>query len=405
MRISKNQSINQSSLKKNNTGLILDEIKRARRMVRSELAHILRLSFATVSGIIEDLKRQGFVTIGEEGVSTGGRKPKSVEFLPESRLVVALDFSVKDKLHVSLVTLAYEILNDVWIEVGSANSCEGLFETVQDTYELLINRSQVERSAVIGAGVAVPGRYDETADRIYFCTNALFEGISIRRRLEDRLQMPVSVMNDANLAALGQCTLLVRQDVNFFLLYFTEGIGLGIIHNGMSYPGATGFAGEIGNIKLPLGGDGVKVEEYLNMDGILASYRYFLARGKVVPPEEMFPVDAEEKTILLDKLIEGCNRKSITELQFIRDIGHLLGWLVASLLDLLNPGTIYIGGDIDPIVNCLLPHIRTYVRRNSTVAAVTDVSIQAASVVDLIVKGTGELVYKQWLHATFFNQD
>lgn len=62
-------------------------------------------------------------------------------------------------------------------------------------------------------------------------------------------------MNDANLAALGQCSLEIQPKANLMLLYFTEGIGLGIIQDGGIFRGATGYAGEIGNIRLSANND------------------------------------------------------------------------------------------------------------------------------------------------------
>lgn len=102
------RSINQSALKQNNIGLVLAEIKRERHIVKSVLSRPWRLSFATVSSICEILEQQGFISMEKMSNSTGGRKPKTIQFLPPARYILALNFSLKETMHiVDLARLCY----------------------------------------------------------------------------------------------------------------------------------------------------------------------------------------------------------------------------------------------------------------------------------------------------------
>ena len=65
----------------------------------------------------------------------------------------------------------------------------------------------MERSAVVGAGVGIPGPIDRRTGTV--AQGAILPewvGINILKRLEDALELPVFVDNDANLGALSEVT-------------------------------------------------------------------------------------------------------------------------------------------------------------------------------------------------------
>lgn len=208
-------------------------------------------------------------------------------------------------------------------------------------------------------------------------------------------------MNDANLAALGQCSLTSYSKENLILLYFTEGIGLGIVKDGAVFTGATGYAGEIGTIRLSPKEENFTLERFLNLDGILLNYKEYALSGELLDGPIIDPITSEERKKLFKTLLSALNKKQVLEREFIRLIGRRLGWVVATLVDLFNPDTVYFGGDISPLSLYLLPHIRSYVRQYSLISQLTEVPIKAASVGNLIVKGMGELVFNHWITQTY----
>ncbi|MCF7944396.1 MAG: ROK family transcriptional regulator [Spirochaetia bacterium] len=394
------RSFNQSALKQNNIGVVLDEIKRKKSIVKSELSRKLRLSFSTVSNICETLQEQGLINMDSVGDSTGGRKPKSILFQPFSKYIISLDFSVEQALHISIVNLDYKVILNEWLSGIYSLPLEEMLTKIKETVIRIAISAGVDKESIIGAGVAVPGMYDKHLDTIFYSTNSSLANIRLRKRLEDALKVPVTILNDANLAALGQCVLAAQPKSNLLLVYFTEGIGLGIIYNGDIYYGAKGFAGEIGNVRVPLEKGSWKIEKLLNLSGILKNYSFYLINGRMGTAQEIEDIQEDEE-YLFQQLLKGCLEKASCELAFMEQIGNLLGWLISAIIDLMNPDTVYIGGNIDKLVPCLIPHVSEYVRKNSIISPIMDVSIEAASVENLIVIGTGELVYKEWMYRTF----
>ena len=88
--------------------------------------------------------------------------------------------------------------------------------------------------------------------------NLNWQNIPLTYLLKDRYNLPVSILNDCQAAAIGEKTYGVnyQNDENMVLLKVHNGIGAGIIINGSVYHGDGGFAGEIGHIVMKRdGGD------------------------------------------------------------------------------------------------------------------------------------------------------
>ncbi len=78
-----------------------------------------------------------------------------------------------------------------------------------------------------------------------------WENIPLKDLLEDEYKAPVTVDNDANVAAVGEHRFGAGQGYDS-LLYITisTGVGGGWIINGKSWQGASGMAGEIGHMVI-----------------------------------------------------------------------------------------------------------------------------------------------------------
>jgi predicted NBD/HSP70 family sugar kinase len=395
------KTINQSALKKNNIAQVLKEIKREGSVVKTTLSKRLHLSFATVSSICEILEEEGFITMEELGASTGGRKPVTIKFNPNSRYVITINMSLKETIHIALVALDLRIIGETWIEEAFSPSKEALFERLNSEIESILRNQQVPLKQIIGIGVAVPGLYDGESDLINHCTNRALTGVHLKKELQNLFHLPIYIMNDANLAAFGQWSLLKDDLSDLILLYFSQGIGLGIIQKGDIFLGSRGYAGELGGIRLSVGEYGCNVEEFLNLNGIAFSYKEFQEKKEIPQPKEVIKLPAQERKTLIKLLVSRLEEGGEGEAFFIEKIGEKLGWIVSVLIDILNPSAVFLGGDIDKLAPHLLEHIRHYVGKFSFTAQDFAVPIKQAEVVDLMVVGLEEFVFKSWLTATY----
>ena len=104
---------------------------------------------------------------------------------------------------------------------------------------------------ILAAGVAIPGPYSIKKGRIELMTGVQgWNNISIKNDLEEALNIPVFVEQNANAGALAQYWHNDEQYRNEMLVYIAigQGVGAGIINNGDLIRGAAGMAGEIGTL-------------------------------------------------------------------------------------------------------------------------------------------------------------
>ncbi|MDH6354224.1 glucokinase [Dysgonomonas sp. PH5-45] len=107
--------------------------------------------------------------------------------------------------------------------------------------------------------------------------------IPMAQMLTDRLNLPVSLTNDANAAAIGEMTYgAARGMKDFIVITLGTGVGGGIVANGQLIYGHDGFAGELGHITIHKNGRtcgcGRKgcLETYASATGVARTAREFL---------------------------------------------------------------------------------------------------------------------------------
>lgn len=107
----------------------------------------------------------------------------------------------------------------------------------------------------VAVGVGIPGVVHE--GRALTVPNLVgwTEGVDLRGPLSDRLGVPVTLGNDANVGLLGEWTAgAARGGRNVLGLWMGTGIGGGLILDGRPYVGSRGAAGEIGHVVVLAGG-------------------------------------------------------------------------------------------------------------------------------------------------------
>ena len=108
-----------------------------------------------------------------------------------------------------------------------------------------------EYEGFAGVGVACTGQVDAQTGRIVYANRNVngFTGMELGRELATRLDVPVTVDNDANAAAIGEGAFgAARGTRDYLCLTYGTGVGGAIIINNEVYGGQGGVAGELGHM-------------------------------------------------------------------------------------------------------------------------------------------------------------
>ncbi|MDJ0901344.1 MAG: ROK family protein [Xenococcus sp. MO_188.B8] len=189
-------------------------------------------------------------------------------------------------------------------------------------------------------GVGMPGPTDET-NRIARVGINLpdWTDIPLAQWLEDKTHLPVTLANDANCAAVGEAWLGAGKDIeNFILLTLGTGVGGAIFINGQLFTGSYGAAGELGLVTLYPGG-------YPCNSGNQGSLEQYASIGAIRRLTGKEPLE-------LGQLAAKGDRNSLA---FWQQYGKTLGAGIASLVYVLTPEAVILGGGISASAEYFFP--------------------------------------------------
>ncbi|XWK91338.1 MAG: ROK family protein [Phormidium sp.] len=200
--------------------------------------------------------------------------------------------------------------------------------------------NSLETAAVKAIGVGTPGPTDAAGKIAKIAINLVgWNDIPLAELLETKTGLPTIIANDANCAALGEAWLGAGRNFrNLILLTLGTGVGGAIILDGKLFTGNQGAAGELGLICLhPEGpkcnsGNHGSLEQYVSIQAI--------RRLTGLEPKE------------LGELAQKGDSKA---LEFWQSYGKNLGIGLASLIYVLTPEAIVIGGGISASANFFFP--------------------------------------------------
>lgn len=190
-------------------------------------------------------------------------------------------------------------------------------------------------------GIAVPGLVHHETRRITYSTYIPeHEAINFASELEAATGLKITIENDANAAAYGEYRLGAgRGSRDLFYVMLGTGVGGAFIFDGKIWRGASGFAGEFGQVAI--NSEGMKLEDVASNVNIVRRTR------------NRFQQDS---TSSLGKLDEDEIRIAgiVSEARDGDDFAHLMldrtgiyvGTAIAGVINLLNIERIVISGQI-----------------------------------------------------------
>lgn len=212
---------------------------------------------------------------------------------------------------------------------------EDVVSVISDAVQKL--QSEHQASAI---GIGTPGPTDASGRVALIAINLLgWRNVPLADLLEAQLQLPTFVANDANCAGLGESWLGAGHQVkNLILLTLGTGVGGAIILNNQLFTGSYGAAGELGLITLNPQGDPCN-------SGNSGSLEQHLCAQAIYRKTQTTPAKLGELAQVGDK----------TALAFWQQYGQDLGAGLASLIYILTPEAIIIGGGISASAEFFLP--------------------------------------------------
>ncbi len=349
---------------KYNRRLILDTIRQQGSISRADIAKITKLNPSTVTRIVTDLIEQGFVQEIGYADSQGGRKPILVDLVPDAVHIIGIN--VETTVIIGIVSnLIGEIICEVKQPITS-NDKESILANVINTITILQSKTRQTQDKIIGIGVAMHGLVDSKQGIALYPPSFGWKHLPIVEILEQHFHLPVRLENNARAMALGELWFGAGRNLtNFIALKVGFGIGSGIILKGQIFHGVNSTAGEVGHTTVTVDGPLCDCGNYGCLE-TLASVKAIVKNAQLAikSGESSQILDLAQKADLVrpEHIFAAADQNDPLALRLLQESGRYLGITLASLVNLLNPSKILLGGDIVPALKHILPTLETAVQ-------------------------------------------
>ncbi|MEV7575763.1 MULTISPECIES: ROK family transcriptional regulator [unclassified Microbacterium] len=346
------------------TGEIFQILRDGHARTKAELAALTGLARSTVASRVDALLAADLLRPAGEAVSTGGRPPARVAFNPRAGLVLAVDLGATHAT-VAVADLAGVILDARTRAIDIGEGPEALLDAILAEGSALL-AATAGGLPLVGVGIGVPGPVEHSTGRP---TNPPimpgWDRFDVPGYVQRTFDVPVLVDNDVNILALGeQATSWPRVDDLVFVKVST-GIGAGIIAGGQLQRGAQGSAGDMGHVQVPMSaGSARQPGDERDLEALASGSALAVA------------LRAEGHDVHTASDVVGLVRAgNAAAIEATRQAGRDVGEVLATVVNLLNPSIIVLGGSIARAGEHLLAGVREVVYRRSIPLATQHLAI------------------------------
>jgi predicted NBD/HSP70 family sugar kinase len=344
--------------------LVAEALLRNAPVSRADLARTTGLSKQTMSLVIAELERAGWVQA--VGVATGGIGRNAVNYEVARDAAYSLGVDVGGTKVIAAIA---DLLGKIVAEAAEPTDPRGgrhVLRQIRSLSDRLALENGLDASRIRSVVVGTPGVVDPANGALSLIPNISgLSEISVTRTLAEHYGQEVAIENDVNLAVLGEVWQgCARGCQNAAFLALGTGVGLGLIVNGKLVRGSAGAAGEIAY--LPIGAqthssDALAVGAFeleVGAAGILRRYRA-IGSKPVATVQHVFAALAardEAASLVLDATAET------------------IALAIAALQSILDAELVILGGGIG-----IRPELVTRVQKRMRAVFAREVTIRASA--------------------------
>jgi predicted NBD/HSP70 family sugar kinase len=330
------------AIRRHNLALLLGQVHRDGELTRAELTQRLDLNRSTIGSLVADLTELGLL---EEWVPSGGdragRPSHVVGPRQDGPYAIAVDIDVTH-LTIAAVGIGGHVLSRHTLPMDPTPSPAELVAKHIVAAAANVGVEVDERAWPIGIGISVPGTVDWHSGTVEFAPNLTWRheefGAMVAALAPPGLRVVVG--NDADLAVIAEHVRGGgRGSDDVVYLIGRIGVGAGIIVNGTPLRGHDGYAGEVGHNVVDASGP----QCHCGKRGCVETYVGENALLELAGRTE--PVTAGSIAAVFADAAAGDERASSA----VRAVAAALGRTIASLVNVLNPERVLLGGSFTEV--------------------------------------------------------
>lgn len=371
-----------------NRRIVLEHLLRHSPTSRAEIARHLQLSKPTVSLIVSELVREGFVR--ELGVKRNGQGRPSieVEMNPRARYAVGVELDVSSALLIITDLLTHPIdgvPSFIQIEIDTTTPERAAVSLSTHIKQVMAELGRQETAhhtrgadgsaehlpRLVGVGIGVPAVVNSETMEVISSNPLHWSGpAAFGTLVQEQVHAPVLVTQRVMAAAWAEHIFgSARGSNSMVFARFGSGVATGIILNDQLYTGTSNFAGDIANMSfLPQGSatdlmQPVGLQSLVTRAAITARARELLLEGTFTSSSALDAAGGDPACITLEMLCDGARQNDPLSRDVIIEAGRFVGVAMANVIGILNPALVVLGGPLTRAGGVLLESVLDQVER------------------------------------------
>jgi predicted NBD/HSP70 family sugar kinase len=349
-----------------NRQIALTLIRTHQPISRADLSRLMETNRANITFLINELLEENLVREGAQGnEKVRGRKPTFLYINSGKSFAVAVDVRASRTFLMVTDSIGRQI-GDILsfpTELSPAKFVPALAAKVN---EVLANTA--DASSCEGIGIVIPGMLDRKTGIVLHAPTLGWRDVNLLAPLQEEFgDIEVHLENSGKACALSQVW-ATRGDgsaVNdLVFVSVSDGLGVGVVVNGELMRGRHNTAGEFGHVPLSIDGPQCSCgatgcwEAYVSNLATLS--RYF---GRKVSQRQPQAIETADFTI--EDLITRARGNDSRALTALHSTARYLGLGLASIINAVDPGRVYIGGEITEAWDLIEQHVRDGIKERT----------------------------------------
>jgi len=266
-----------------------------------------------------------------------------------ARWTIGVDFGGTN-IKCGLVSDRGRVAHSVSLPTQTCARPRAFVDGIARTVERLAHVVGVRTTQLRGVGVGAPGLIDCRQGVVHSLVNVSgWRDVPLAGLLSRRLGVRVAVDNDVNLVALGEWRFGAGRGArDLVCVTLGTGVGGGLIIDGELYRGISGAAGELGHMVIDARGPRCGCGRRGCFEALVGTAAILrLGRRAVMGSPQLRALVRKAHGRLMPRLIGRAARAGDPAAQRVWvEIGRRLGIGLASVVNVLNPERIVIGGGV-----------------------------------------------------------
>lgn len=281
------------------------------------------------------------------------------------------------KLNVGLVDEYGGLLSNHNSLVHPSKEPNKVISEILEGIDICLNKTNQETQAI---GIGIAAQVDQKGI-VRSSPNLGWNNFSLKKKLEEKLNLPIFVTNDVRAATWGEWKFGSGRGISDLIVLFVgTGVGGGIISGGQVIFGCNNIAGELGHITLVYNGRKCRcpnkgcLEAYVGGWGIAERAKEAIQANPTKGKKLLSLVGSVEK-ITAEVVGKAYGEGDFMANKLVEDTGKYLASGVVSIVNVFNPCCLILGGGVIEGIPDLIQIVKGFVKSNALEVSVSELEI------------------------------